>query len=379
MSRWISMVVVLACGLALGCTGCTPSAPTNNGNATNNGGEGGSTATPKEEEAVIDPTPVKDSGEWASPATGKNKGEILIDGSSTVFPLAEAVAEEFRKGNSSINTTIGIAGTGGGFKRFHKGETDISNASRPILTKEIDECKKGDVKYIELPVCFDALTIAVHPKNDWCQSITVEELHKLWAPAAEGKVMKWSDVREGWPDEKISLYGAGSDSGTFDYFTEAVNGKAKESRIDYTASEDDNTLVQGISKNKYALGYLPFAYFSSNRDILKAVAVVPKDGKEGVMPSMKNVQTGVYTPLSRPLFIYVNVKSLERQEVRDFALYFLLNSKELANEINYLPLPNKSYEGAIKRLKEFKTGSVFGGVPETGVTIEALLERELKE
>lgn len=305
--------------------------------------------------------------------------QVLLDGSSTVYPVAEAVAEEFRKKNSGIDTPIGIAGTGGGFKRFQKGETDISNASRPILTKEIDECKKNGVKYVELPICFDALTIAVHPKNDWCDSMTVAELKKLWEPAAEGKVLKWSDVREGWPAETITLYGAGSDSGTFDYFTEAVNGKAKESRSDYTGSEDDNTLVQGISKNKHALGYLPFAYYSSNKDILKAVAISAKEGDAPVLPSMDAVQAGKYTPLSRPLFIYVSAKSLERKEVRDFCEFFLTNVSDLAKEVDYLPLPAAAYENGHKRLKEMKTGSVFGGVPETGLTIEALMERELKE
>ena len=187
------------------------------------------------------------------------------------------------------------------------------------------------------------------------------------------------DVRDGWPAETITLYGAGSDSGTFDYFTEAVNGKAKESRSDYTGSEDDNTLVQGISKNKHALGYLPFAYYSSNKDILKAVAISAKEGDAPVLPSMDAVQAGKYTPLSRPLFIYVSAKSLERKEVRDFCEFFLTNVSALAKEVDYLPLPAAAYENGHKRLKEMKTGSVFGGVPETGLTIEALMERELKE
>jgi len=305
---------------------------------------------------------------------------VAIDGSSTVFPVTEAVAEEFMAANpGKVKVTVGISGTGGGFKKFCRGEIDLANASRPILAEELKAAKDNGVEFIELPICFDALTVAVNPQATWVDSITVDELKKIWEPEAQGKIMKWSQVRAGWPDEPISLFGAGADSGTFDYFTEAVCGKAKASRGDFTASEDDNVLVQGIEGNKYALGYLPFAYYDANRERLKAVAVDWGKGGGAVLPSMEAVVAGKYNPLSRPLFIYVSKKSLaEKPEVAAFIDFYLKNVTQLAAEVKYLPLPQKAYDVGADRVAKKTVGSGFGGVPEIGLAVEDILKREPK-
>ncbi len=236
---------------------------------------------------------------------------IKIDGSSTVFPVTEAVSEEFQTAKKgAVQITVGISGTGGGFKKFCRGETDVQNASRPILEKEMEECRKTNVKYFELPVGFDAIAIVVNPKNDWLKSITVDELKAMWQPEAQGKLKTWKQVNPAWPDQELKLYGAGADSGTFDYFTEAVTGKSKSSRGDYTASEDDNTLVLGVANDKGALGFLPLSYFEANKGKLKLVPVVGGDKSPkksaAVLPSKKTVIDGSYYPLSRPIFIYVS-------------------------------------------------------------------------
>lgn len=306
---------------------------------------------------------------------------IKIDGSSTVFPVTEAVAEEFQKEKGGkVRVTVGISGTGGGFKKFARGETDVQDASRPILTEEMATCKASGIQYIELPICFDALTVAVNPKNDWCKSMTVAELKKLWQPEAQGKITKWNQIRSEWPDEPIKLFGAGSDSGTFDYFTEAIVGKAKSSRGDYTGSEDDNTLVQGIEGDKYALGYIPFAYYAPHVSRMKAVAIHWEGKTEGpVEPSMDNVLKAKYNPLARPLFIYVNVKSLSRPEVVEFVQFYLKNGAELAKEVKYLPLPAKAYEMGLERFNKRVVGTAFGGVPEVGLSVEEILQREANQ
>jgi phosphate transport system substrate-binding protein len=273
--------------------------------------------------------------------------------------------------------TVGISGTGGGFKKFCRGETDISNASRPILKEEMDACGKAGVDYIEIPVAFDALTVAVNPKNDWVKSITVAELKKIWEPGAQGKIMKWKDVRADWPDTPIKLFGAGTDSGTFDYFTEAVNGKAKASRSDFTASEDDNVLVQGIENDRNALGYIPYAYYQPHASKMKALAIDEGKGKGGVLPSEKTVVDGTYSPMSRPLFIYVNVKALDRSEVNEF-MAFYLKSQGLIKEVKYVALPDEAYVAGRERLAKKTKGTVFGGHPEVGVPIMELLKREVK-
>jgi phosphate transport system substrate-binding protein len=307
--------------------------------------------------------------------------KVTADGSSTVYPVAEAVAEEFQaEQRGKVRVTVGISGTGGGFKKFCRGETDISNASRPILKEEMEQAKTNNIQYIELPVCFDALTVAVSKENDWVDSITVADLKKMWEPEAQGKITHWNQIRPEWPDAKINLFGAGSDSGTFDYFTEAVVGKAKSSRGDFTGSEDDNVLVQGISGDKYALGYLPFAYYEPNKDKLKALAIDWEKDQEGpVMPTLENVLGGTYNPLSRPLFIYVSKQAAERSEVQGFVEFFLANVATLSKEVHYLPLPDKAYEAARERFATRQTGTGFGGVPEVGLKVEEILQREPKE
>ncbi len=305
---------------------------------------------------------------------------VKVDGSSTVYPVTEAVAEEFQKAEkNAIKVTVGISGTGGGFKKFCRGETDISNASRPILKAEMDECAKLGIQYYELPVAFDALTVVVNPKNTFLdKGITVDQLKKMWEPGAQGKVTKWNQIEASWPDAPIKLFGAGSDSGTFDYFTEAIVGKAKSSRGDYTASEDDNVLVQGVQRDANALGYFGFAYYAENQAKLKAVPIVEKPGKPAVLPSMNSVLDGSYQPLARPIFIYVNAKALDRPEVRKFVEYYLANGAKLAREVKYVPLPDKAYTMAKEHLSKKKIGTVFGGMAEVGVRIDDLMAREAK-
>ncbi len=304
--------------------------------------------------------------------------QIRIDGSSTVYPVTEAVAEEYQKEQGSAKVTVGISGTGGGFKKFVRGETDIQDASRPILEKEMAEAKANGVEYIELPVAFDALTVMVSPKNTFVDSLTVEELKKIWAPDAQGKIMNWNQVRSSFPDAPLKLYGAGSDSGTFDYFTEATVGKAKSSRGDFTGSEDDNVLVQGISGDANALGYFGYAYYAANKDKLKAVKIDDGKGSEGpVGPSEKTVLDGTYQPLSRPIFIYVNKKSMERPEVRKFVEFYLTEGPDLAKRVKYVQLPDESYDKGLARVKAGQTGTVFGGVAEVGVKIDDLYTRPL--
>jgi phosphate transport system substrate-binding protein len=312
---------------------------------------------------------------------GAGGAVIKIDGSSTVFPITEAVAEEFQKAKrGTVKVTVGISGTGGGFKKFVRGELDISDASRPILKEEMEQARAGGIEYIELPVCFDALTVVVNPQNDWIDSMTVEDLKKIWEPDAQGKITNWNQVRPDWPNEKIALFGAGSDSGTFDYFTEAIVGKAKSSRGDYTASEDDNVLVQGIAGNKYALGYLPYSYYASNTAKLKALGIEwSKNSVKGaIMPTLDNVLQGTYNPLSRPLFLYVSRKSAEKPEVKEFVDFYLQNASKLAGEVKYLQLPDSAYQMGLERFRSMQTGTGFGGVPEVGLHIEEILKRPPK-
>jgi len=319
------------------------------------------------------------SAAWlAAPSAVAQDKTIKIDGSSTVFPVTEAVAEEFQAAKKgAVKVTVGISGTGGGFKKFVRGEIDISDASRPILKKEMEDATSNDVQYIELPIAFDALTVMVNPANTWAKSLTVAELKAAWEPDAQDKVTSWAQIRKGFPDAPLKLYGAGSDSGTFDYFTEAIVGKAKSSRGDYTASEDDNVLVQGISSDKNALGYFGYSYYAENKDKLKAVPIVNSKGK-AVLPSEETVLDSSYQPLSRPIFIYVNTKSLKRPEVREFVDFYLTKGPELAREVKYVPLPASAYKSGLARVKKGTTGTVFGGVAEVGVHIDELFKREPK-
>jgi len=304
---------------------------------------------------------------------------VRIDGSSTVYPLTEAVAEEFQKAKKGdMKVTVGISGTGGGFKKFCRGETDISDASRPILKKEMEACAKAGIKYIELPVAYDALTVVVNPKNEFITHLTVEELKKIWEPAAQNKITRWNQVNPSWPDQPIKLFGPGADSGTFDYFTEAIVGKAKSSRGDYTASEDDNVLVQGVSRDKNSLGYFGFSYYVENQKKLKAVPIVAKPGAKAVPPSFENVKNGTYHPLSRPVFIYVNADSVKKPEVKEFVDYYLKHAEKLSKGVKMIPLPDKAYKLAQKNFAALKTGTGFGGEPEVGVSVEELLKREGK-
>jgi len=303
---------------------------------------------------------------------------IKIDGSSTVYPITEAVAEEFQKvKRGGIRVTVGISGTGGGFKKFCRGETDISNASRPILKKEIDICKEKGIEYVEIPVAYDGLAVIVNPKNTWVSSLTIAELKRIWEPVAQGKIIKWNQVRPEWPDAPLKLFGPGVDSGTFDYFTEAIMGKPKSSRGDFTASEDDNVLVQGISGDKNALGYFGLAYYEENKDKLK---LVPIDGGKGpVFPSEETVMNGTYQPLSRPMFIYVNKNSASKQEIKEFVEFYLRNAPKLVKQVKYIPLPQKAYKLAEERFARGEVGTMFGGEAKAGVKIEDLLKLEEKK
>ena len=300
---------------------------------------------------------------------------VKIDGSSTVYPITEAVAEDFQK-QKKIKVTVGISGTGGGFKKFCRGETDISNASRPILQKEIDICKEAGIQFIELPIAYDALTIVVSPKNDWVKSLTVAELNKMWAPSAQGSVKSWKQINAAYPDKPLKLFGPGADSGTFDYFTEAIVGKAKSSRGDYTASEDDNVLVNGVAGDAGGLGYFGYAYYEENQDKLRAVPIVATGKTAGVLPSPETVKDGTYQPLARPIFIYVNATAAAfKPEVKAFVDYYLANAPTLVKEVKYVPLPSNEYAAVTDHWKTLKPGSGFGGVAEVGVKIEELLKR----
>ncbi len=302
---------------------------------------------------------------------------IKIDGSSTVYPITEAVSEEFQKAKKGdIRVTVGISGTGGGFKKFCRGETDLSDASRPILANEMEECKKNGIEYIELPIAYDGIAIMINPANNWIKSMTVADLKKIWEPSAQGKITKWNQIRPEWPNAPLKLYGAGADSGTFDYFTEAIVGKAKSSRGDYTASEDDNILVQGISTDKNALGYFGFSYYDENKDKLK---LVPVDGGKGqVLPSEKTIMDGTYQPLSRPVFIYVNKKSADKPEIKEFVEFYLKNAPKLVRAVKYVPLSDQIYQLALEHFAKKKTGTVFGGDAQVGVKLEDLLAKEKK-
>ncbi|NCN95544.1 MAG: PstS family phosphate ABC transporter substrate-binding protein [Bdellovibrionales bacterium] len=306
---------------------------------------------------------------------------IKADGSSTVFPITEGVAEEFQKEKKGkVRVTVGISGTGGGFKKFCRGETDLQNASRPISASEIEVCRKAKIKYYEIPVAYDATVVVVNPNNKWLKEITVDELKKMWEPAAQGKIKTWNQINPKWPKEELKLFGAGADSGTFDYFTQAIVGKEKSSRGDYTASEDDNTLVMGVSTEKNALGYLPMAYYEENQSKLRAVPIVGgKDSPmkmKSVLPSKATVENGQYYPLSRPIFIYFSENSMVRPEVKEFAEFYIKNANTLVPQAKYVALPKEAYDGGLKHLTDKKLGTAFGGKSPIGLKIKQLLEME---
>lgn len=278
-------------------------------------------------------------------------GNIKIDGSSTVYPITEAVAEEFREEQSGVNVTVGVSGTGGGFKKFSRGETEISDASRPIKDKEKVACEENGISYVELEVAYDGLAVLVNPANTWVDYLTVEELKKIWEPAAQGVVMKWNQIRKEWPNEEIHLFGPGVASGTYDYFTEVINGEEGASRGDYTASEDDNVLVQGVSTDKLGLAFFGLAYYEENMDKLKLVPV--NGGNGAVLPTQETVANGTYTPLSRPIFIYVSNKAAQKEEVVSFVNFYLEIVPSISKEVGYVPIPNDILAKQVEKFKAF--------------------------
>lgn len=307
-------------------------------------------------------------------------GRVALDGSSTVYPISEAVAEEFRSDSPAVRVTVGISGTGGGFKKFVRKEVDISNASRPIKASEATLAREEGVEFIELPVAYDGIAVVVHPDNDWCDSVTVRELKRMWEPAAQNTIMRWNQIRPEWPDEKLTLFGAGVDSGTYDYFTQAIVGQEGASRGDFISSEDDNVLVQGVSGDLFALGFFGFAYYEENQSRLKLVGVDdedPTNGEGPVKASIETVAKGTYQPLSRPIFIYVRRESADRPEVARFIEFYLKHAAELVREVGYISLPEKAYQLALQRFQNRTTGSVFETAgSQVGVSVEDLLSRE---
>jgi phosphate transport system substrate-binding protein len=328
--KWFFLSIAGLLSTVLSLTACAPATPTE---------------TPPSPQTEVAP-----AAEVPSPTEPSQQlsGTIEIDGSSTVYPITEAVAEEFQKEHPKVQVTVGISGTGGGFKRFTVGETDITNASRPIKDSEAEQAAANGIEYIELKVAFDALSVMVNPQNTWVDYLTVEELKKIWEP--ESTITRWNQIRSEWPDEPIHLYGPGIDSGTFDYFTEEIVGEEDASRADYTASEDDSVLVMGIAGDKNALGYFGYAYYVENTDKLK---LVPIDSGNGpVLPSEQTVNDGTYSPLSRPLLIYVSQKALDRSEVQEFVRFYLEKAPILVPQVGYVALPQADYDSGLQQLEE---------------------------
>ena len=313
-------------------------------------------------------------------STALAQERIEIDGSSTVFPITEAMAEEFQiEHQGKFLVTVGISGSGGGFKKFCRGETHISDASRPIKESERAACAEAGIEFIELPVALDALTVMVNPENDWVDYLTVEELKRAWEPDAQGQVDNWSQIRDGFPDRPLTLYGPGVDSGTYDYFTEAVVGEEGSSRGDFTASEDDNVLVQGIASDPNALGFFGLAYYVENQDKLKAVPIQPPGGGDPVLPSVEAARDGSYQPLSRPIFIYVSRQAADEMEaVKQFVEFYLdpENAEVLVEEVGYVPLPTEAYELALETFQNRQTGTAFAGGSQVGVAVQDLLRAQ---
>ncbi|MBC8163660.1 MAG: PstS family phosphate ABC transporter substrate-binding protein [Roseiflexaceae bacterium] len=320
------------------------------------------------------PTPQAATPTSAATQARSLQGTISIDGSSTVFPIAEAIAAEFMLRAPDVEVQLGVSGTGGGFEKFCAGETVISNASRPIKQSEMADCAANDVAFIELPIAYDGLSIVVNPQNDWVACLTVDELRRMWEPAAEGMLMRWNQIRPEWPDAPLALYGAGADSGTFDYFTSAIIGEEAASRGDYIGSEDDYLLSQGVAAGKYALGYFGYAYYRASQDQLKLLQI--DSGAGCVAPDEATIAANTYQPLSRPIFIYVNVAGLQRSEVAAFLDTFLDSAAQVAGDVKYVPLSDSVYALVRERLREQRTGSVFTGGSQVGLSIEQLLVLE---
>lgn len=300
-----------------------------------------------------------DTEEGSGEAVSQLEGSIVVDGSSTVFPITEAVANDFKKQFPKVNVTVAVSGTGGGFKRFTKGETDISNASRPITFEEFGQCKENKVEFVELPVAYDGLTVVVNPQNDWVKQLSVADLQKIFL-ASDGAPKKWSDVNPEWPATDLKVYSPGTDSGTFDYFKEVLVGKdkSKSMRSDMQVSEDDNVLVTGVAGDKGAIGFFGCAYFFENKEKLKDIPVVNAAG-EAVLPTPESIETGTYNPLSRPLFIYVGANALRRPEMKQFVDFYLANAPALSAKVGYVSLPDEVYQRAGECLKNRQLGTHF--------------------
>jgi phosphate transport system substrate-binding protein len=313
-----------------------------------------------------------------APVDSASNKSIIIDGSSTVYPITKAVADQYKeKKQPSVDVSVNFSGTTAGFRDFCAGKTDISNASRPIRTDEIEACNRNNIRFIELPIAFDALTVAVNRENTWINSITLEELKKIWEPSAQGKITKWSQVRSGLPDKPLNLFGAGKDSGTFDYFTEAVVGEEDFSRSDYVASEDDDTLIQGVSQDPNALGYFGLAYYEKQASNLKALAI--DSGKGAILPSRETVLQSTYQPLARPLFIYVNAqKAQSNKSLQRFIEYYLGNAQAIVQEVGYIPLSDEHYHLAKVTFFNGEVGTVFGGHSKFDVTLAELLRQKAR-
>lgn len=304
---------------------------------------------------------------------------IEIDGSSTGYPITDAAAKAFQQENPEAEITVAFSGTTGGFRKFCAGETDISNASRPISTEEIEACRQAGVRYIELPVAFDALTVVVNPQNTWAQDLTVSELKRIWEPAAQGKITNWNQIRSDFPDRPLTLYGAGGDSGTYDYFAEVITGST-DTRTDYTGSEDDNVLVQGVASDPNALGFFGLSYYESTPDKLKAIAILDDtqgQATEAIAPSREAVESATYVPLSRPIFIYVNGQAAQQNEqLRDFIEFYMVNGREIVESVNYVPLPKDAYEIGQVHVFKGEYGTAYEGKPQPYLTIREVLQKE---
>ena len=347
------LCAVSTLAFGFGLAGCGDGATTDSGdaNATSSAPEGGTAMQ-------------------TSTANADMKGKISVDGSSTVAPITSAVVEKFTGTFSGVQIPVGTSGTGGGFKKFGNGQLDISDASRPIKDKEAAAAKSKGVDFIELPVAYDGLSVVVNKKNTWATSLTVDELKAIWQNGS--KINNWSQVRKGFPSKPLKLYGPGTSSGTFDYFVEEIIGKEGKSRADYTASEDDNTLVEGVSRDEGALGYFGFAYYEENADKLNLVGI--DDGKGAILPSQETILSGSYKPLSRPLFIYVSSKAADRPEIQEFVKFYLANAKELTKEVGYVPVPDSVYAAATKRFEGKVMGTVYKDKAAHGTPLEQLFK-----
>jgi len=313
-----------------------------------------------------------------SHVTAQEISAIAIDGSSTVYPITQKVVEDYQSSKEqSINIKVDFSGTSGGFEKFCRGETDISNASRPIQVKEMEACNSSEVRYIELPIAFDALTVVVNPENDWLDSLTVEELGIIWSPEAAGKITNWNQIRPSFPNKPLNLYAPGQDSGTFDYFTEAIVGKSGASRQDITQSEDDDVLVEQVSQDTNALGYFGLAYYEQHTEHLKAIAI--DSGSGAVVPSAQTVEQAEYQPLSRPLFIYINAASAQKKpDLRQFIDFYLAQVPEQVKEIGYVPLPEEAYLINKVTFHKGEVGTVFDGQSQFNLTIPELLRKQAR-